>query len=434
MKKLIGIAILVIASSFTSVGQNLITLKLDSFLNTLASKNMAMGSLAISKNGNMIYQKAIGHSSITGYKKELADITTKYKIGSTTKLFTAVMIFQLIEEGKMKSDQTLSTYFSDLPNANKITIQHMLYHRSGLHDYTKDTDFVNWMGKPKSHEELLKIIKEKGSDFEPGTKADYSNSNYLLLGHIIERISKMPYADVLKKRITSPLNLRNTYFGNPINANDSVGASYKYANGNWNKERETDLSIHGGAGSIVSTPTDLVSFMDALFSNKLISKSSLDKMKTIVDDYGMGMFSNKYGSKPSFGHNGRIEEFYSALWYFTDEGISFAYCTNGINYPRTDLIEGVLKIYFNEPFLIPFKQNSDLKGEELDKYVGKYSSDQIVVSCTKAGTKLFLETRGAVFETYFMNAPSGYFFEFIPDKGELQIKETDNIYFLKRTQ
>jgi hypothetical protein len=184
----------------------------------------------------------------------------------------------------------------------------------------------------------------------------------------------------------------------------------------------------------------MVSFIDALFSNKLISKSSLAKMETMIDDYGMGMFQNKYGSKPSFGHNRRIEEFYSALWYFPNEKLSFAYCTNGIDYPRTDLIEGILKICFNEPFLIPFTKSNSLKSEDLDKYLGKYSSDQIVVNCTRDGVKLLLETRGKSFEverisdSYFMNAVSGYFFEFFPDKGELQIKETDNIYFLKRAK
>jgi D-alanyl-D-alanine carboxypeptidase len=437
MKKVISITILLATSIFTSFGQNINVTKLDSFLNTLASKNMAMGSLTISKNGIIKYQKAIGYSSIVDDKKVQADINTKYRMGSITKMFTAVMIFQLIEEEKIKPDQKLSAYFPDLPTADKITIQNMLYHRSGLHDYTKDTDFSNWMDKPKSHEELLKILKEKGSDFEPGTKADYCNSNYLLLGYIIEKVCKMPYADALTKRITSKLNLKNTYFGKPININDNESASYKYSNGNWTKEKETDLTIHGGAGSIVSTATDMVSFIDALFSNKLVSKSSLAKMETMIDDFGMGMFQNKYGSKPSFGHNGRIEEFYSALWYFPNEKLCFAYCTNGIDYPRTDLIDGILKICFNEPFLIPLTKSYSSKSEDLDKYIGKYSSDQILVNCTRDGVKLLLETRGKSFEVerisdnYFMNAVSGYFFEFFPDKGELQIKETDNIYFLK---
>jgi D-alanyl-D-alanine carboxypeptidase len=163
-------------------------------------------------------------------------------------------------------------------------------------------------------------------------------------------------------------------------------------------------------------------------------------METTIDDDGMGMFPNKYGDKHSFGHNGRIEEFYSAMWYFPGEKFSFAYCTNGIDYPRTDILEGMLKICFNEPFSIPFTKDTTLKSEDLDKYLGKYSSDQIAVNCTKDGNKLLLETKGKVFEVekisrnYFMNAENGFYFEFFPGKGELQIKETENIYYLKRHQ
>ncbi len=437
MKRLAFLTFIIATFNFTSVGQSINVSKLDSFLNSLASRDLAMGSLTISKNGIVKYQKAIGYSYIDKDKKIHADIYTKYRIGSATKMFTAVMIFQLIEEGKLSLDKKLSTYFPNLPNTNRITISQMLYHRSGLHDYTHDTNFPEWMDKPKTHDELLKIKKEKGSDFEPGTEAYYSNSNYLLLGYIIEKICKVPYADALKKRITSKFNLKNTYYGNPINIKNKEATSYKYAENSWNKEKETNLSIHGGAGSIVSTPTDIVKFIDALFSNKLISKSNLSKMETMVDGYGMGMFPNKYGSKNSFGHNGRIEEFYSALWYFPNEKLSFAYCTNGIDYPRTDLIEGVLKICFKEHFTLPFAKDTIVKSEELDKYIGNYTADQIVVNCTKYGTKLLLETRGKVFEAekisdnYFMNAASGYFFEFNPDKCELQIKETDNTYHLK---
>lgn len=317
MKRLIFLILIIAFFSFASFRQNINIIKLDSFFNSLALHNLAMGSLTIFKDGIVQYKKAIGYSNIDNDKKIPADIYTKYRIGSATKMFTAVIIFQLIEDGKISLDQKLSAYFPNLPNAKKITISNMLYHRSGLHDYTHDTNYIEWMDKPTTHDELLKIIKEKGSDFEPGTKADYSNSNYLLLGYIIEKVCKMPYAWALRKRITSKLNLKNTYYGNPIIIENNESASYKYADNAWNKQKETNLSIHGGAGSVISTPGEMVKFINALFSNKLVNKSSLSKMETMADDYGMGMFSDKYGSKNSFGHNGRIEEFYSALLVFT---------------------------------------------------------------------------------------------------------------------
>lgn len=348
------------------------------------------------------------------------------------------MIFQLIEEGKITLDQKLAVYFPDLPNAEKITIRNMLYHRSGLHDYTHGTNFESWMDSAKTHEELLRIIKEKGSDFEPGSQADYCNSNYLLLGYIVEKLCKMPYSKAVQKRIISKLHLKNTYYGKPIDKMDHEASSYKFADSEWVKQKETNPGIHGGAGSLVSTPADLVTFINALFTYQLVSQSSLTKMETTIDDYGMGMFPNKYGSKPSFGHNGRIEEFYSAAWYYPSEKLAIAYCTNGIDYPRTDIMEAVLKICFNEPFIIPFSKDLNLKTADLDKYLGKYSNGQITVNCSRDGTGLLLETRGKVFglepvaENYFMNARSGYFFEFDPAKNTLEIEETDNIYHLQR--
>jgi len=430
--------LLLTISACSALGQQLNTPKLDSFLNALDSRGLAMGNLAISQNGVVTYRKAMGYSYVSGDQKVHADTKTKYRIGSATKMFTAVMVFQLIEEGKLKLDQKLANFFPDLPNAAKITLRHMLSHRSGLHDYTHDTDFPKWMDKPKTHAELLKIIQDKGSDFEPGTEADYCNSNYLLLGYIIEKVCKMAYGEALKVRIISRLDLKDTYVGKPINIKDKESTSYKFSSGKWEGVKETDLSIHGGAGSIVSTPSDKVRFMDALFAFKLINKTSLASMETMVDDYGMGMFPNKYGDKPSFGHNGRIEEFYSALWHFPAEHLTIAYCANGIDYPRADIMEGVLKICFQEPIPIPFSAGAGVTSPDLDKYLGKYSAGQIVVNCTKDGDKLLLETRGKVFEAvplgedYFMNAESGYFFEFHPGKGELLIKETDNVYPLKK--
>jgi CubicO group peptidase (beta-lactamase class C family) len=435
MKRLLVFLFLIVVFNCPSYGQDINTAKLDSFLNLLASKNLVMGSIAISKEGVTQYQKAMGYAY-----PGMATINTRYRIGSATKMFTAVIIFQLIEEGKLTLDQKLGGYFPELPNAGKITIRNMLYHRSGLHDYTHDTNFDDWMDKPTSHEKLLKIIADKGSDFEPGTKADYCNSNYLLLGFIIEKICKMPYADVVKERITSKLDLKDTYCGNGTSREKNESVPYKYSNGSWNTVKATNLNIHGGAGCLISTPADLVKFINALFSGKLVSQSSLAEMETMIGGYGMGMFPDKYGTEPSFGHNGRIEEFYTAVWYFPKQKLAFAYCTNGIDYPRVDLLDGVLKICFNQPFTLPFSNNLHVKSNEPDKYLGKYSSDQITVNCTKSGDTLLVETKGKLFklqpvaDNYFMDSPMGYFFEFNPEKNTLQVKETDNVYYLKKQE
>lgn len=212
MKRIIFTIPIVFLFNFFAIAQSINTAKLDSFFNVLASRNLAMGTLTISKNGKVRYQRAIGYASFEGEKKIPANVDTKYRIGSVSKMYTAAMIFQLIEEGKVNPDQKLTTYFPDLPNADRITIANLLNHRSGLHNYTDGTNYPEWMDKPKTNDEMLRIIKEKGPDFDPGTRAEYSNSNYLLLGYIIEKITGQSYEKVLKDRITSKIKLSETAY------------------------------------------------------------------------------------------------------------------------------------------------------------------------------------------------------------------------------
>lgn len=422
-----------------SYSQTLNVKKLDSLFNTLQNRHLATGSVAISINGKPVYQKAIGFTSLDSNKKATPNINTKYRIGSVSKMFTVVMIFQLIEEGKLSLDQSLATFFPQIPNADKITIKNMLYHRSGLHDYTHDTNFPDWMDQPKTQEELLKIITDKSPDFEPDAKADYCNSNYLLLSYIIEKLSNVSYADVLKKKIISKLGLSNTYYGKPIDHSRNESSSYKYANGGWANVKETNVSIHKGAGSIVSTPGDLTIFIYGLYNGKLISKESLVRMTTLIDGYGMGIFPYDFDATKGYGHNGRIEEFYSAVRYYPEKKMAICYITNGILYPRVDIVDGILKICFNKIYTIPFSNATILQTTDIDKYIGTYSGNlPFKVTCKKENKKLSIDAAGKSMEAepvntnYFMNVKAGTFFEFFPGKGKLQIKETDNIYYLEK--
>ena len=144
--------------------------KLDSLFNVLSEKNKAMGSVALSKNGKIIYSKAIGYSLISDKEKVFATTDTKYRIGSITKMFTAVMIFQLVEEGKIKLETTLNNYFPKIPNADKITIGNLLNHRSGLYNFTNDSLFGTRFEKPITQDEMLDIISKFKVDFQPNEK------------------------------------------------------------------------------------------------------------------------------------------------------------------------------------------------------------------------------------------------------------------------
>jgi D-alanyl-D-alanine carboxypeptidase len=412
------------------------TQQLDSLFNVLDKRELALGSLTISKDGKILYQKSVGFSYIFPKWKTRATSQTRYRIGSVSKMFTAVMIFQLMEEGKIKPNQKLSAFFPDLPNANEITINQLLNHQSGLHDYTKDTGFETWMDKPKSQTELLQIVRDKGADFEPGARNEYCNTNYLLLSYILENVTQLTYEANLRKRIVSKIGLKDTYMAKASETTANESISYKYTNASWSPVKQTDSGIHSGAGALVSTPSDLTLFIQALFTGKLVRQSSLDKMKTMTNDYGLGLFPYDHGSVKGYGHNGRIEEFYTAVRYFPESKISVAYCTNGINFPRTDLLESVIRSCFNEPVSIPFTVTEVVNPEQ---FSGTYTAEQMpVVTISTQEKKVIAETQGTRFElepvseNYFMHGSTGYYFEFIPAQNELRIKETDNVYFLKK--
>lgn len=414
--------------------------KLDSLFNILAEKNKAMGSLTISKNGKVLYSRTIGYSLISDNEKKASTDLTKFRIGSITKMFTATMIFQLMEERKLKLSSPLTDYFPNLPNAEKITINNLLNHRSGLHNFTSDPEYITWMTQPKTREELLSIISASKFDFQPNEKAAYSNSNYVVLGYIIEKITGKSYSENLKERITSKIGLSNTYTGSKTNLSKNESFSYQFVS-DWNQLPETDMSIPGGAGSIVSTPTDLTKFIEALFSLKLISSTSLDLMKTITEGYGMGIFQMPFNRKMAYGHTGGIDGFASYLYYFQQDTLAVAYCTNGTVYPSNDILLGILSICLNKNYSIPTFKTFSIKTEDLNIYLGVYESAQLPLKITisKDGTILIGQATGqssfpleATEKDKFKFDQYGIKMEFDAAKEEMTLKQGGGVYLFKK--
>ena len=139
------------------------------------------------------------------------------------------MILQLVEEGKLKLTDTLAKFFPQIPNANRITIAHILAHRSGIHDFTENRDYRTWRMNPRTKDEMLAIIAKGKPEFEPGEKTKYSNSGFVLLGYIVEKVGGKPYQEALKERITSKIGLKDTYLGTGnIEVNKNESFSYRY--------------------------------------------------------------------------------------------------------------------------------------------------------------------------------------------------------------
>ncbi|MBN1986720.1 MAG: beta-lactamase family protein [Prolixibacteraceae bacterium] len=437
LKILIGLFIL--NFSCKSPSQETDKNKLDLLLNALETNQLANGSMALSRNGHIEYQKELGFAFKSLHKKTLTTPETRYRIGSVSKMFTATIIFQLVEEKKLRLDDNLAEFIPDIPNARSITIETLLRHRSGLANYTDEPEFNNWKYKSKPLAELLQSISNTTPKFTPGSKADYSNTNFVLLSYIIEKVCKKPFQEVVTERILSKINVKNTYFECASDSGLKNCKSYKYLNSEWIQQTETVASNHLGAGALVSTATDLVTFADALFTHKLLTPQSLQLMTSFQDDYGMGLFKISYNNiDTAWGHEGRIDEFYTSLIHYPKDNITIAYCTNGILYPRDDIMRKVSNICLNNPTTIPGFEFFSTSAQQLNQLAGKYSSMQISVDCKPHGDKLIVTTQGQDFDTqlldknYFANLQFGYFFEFIPTKNQLIIKETDNNYLLNK--
>lgn len=365
---------LAVAQSGTSFNKA----KLNTYLEKLFHQNKFMGSIAIDSAGRQVYARAFGYAKL-GDNKQQADTETRYRIGSVTKIFTATMIFQLIEEGKLSLSTKLTKYYPKIPQAKNITIEHMLRHQSGLYNFTNASDYPTWMTVQRSKEQLLQLFREDKPQFAPGSKTSYSNTNYVLLGFIIEDITGDSYAEQLQKRIAQPLNLTHTYYGDGINPNKNEATSFAYGQGQWTELPETDMSIPGGAGAIVSTPGDLTDFIHALFEGTLVSQKSLEKMTTIQQGMGMGLVKIPFNDRYAYGHDGGIDGFQSKLFYFPEEEIAYAFSGNGMSYSMNDIMIGALSIYFGSDFEIPSfdKPTISLDAQQMQKYVGKYVSGQL---------------------------------------------------------
>lgn len=380
MKKLFSL--LLLASTLSLSAQSFDKAKLDKYLETLESHDKAMLSLALVKDGQPVYQKSIGY--VLTESKQQANKDTQYRIGSITKVFTSTMLFQLIDEGKLSLDTKLAKYYPKVTNADKITISMLLSHRSGIHNFTNDAAYRQYMTQPKAKAEMATLIEDLDSDFEPDSRADYSNSAFVLLGFIIEDITGDSYANQLQKRIVNKLKLKRTAYGKGISANDNQAQSYRHNFGGWSNATVTDMSIPHGAGAIISTPTEVALFLTNLFKGELISAGSLSKMKEINQGYGRGLFQFPFDGKTAYGHTGGIDAFSSNSGYFEADGLAIAVTSNGMNYTMNNIMIGVLSIYYGLPFDIPDfdKKAVELSEKELLKYEGVYASQKLPIKIT----------------------------------------------------
>jgi CubicO group peptidase (beta-lactamase class C family) len=357
--------------------------KIDSLLNFLYTNNKFMGSLSILEKDKIVFSKAYGLAELSSGKK--LDPATKLKIGSITKTFTATMVMQLVDEKKLSLDTKLSQFYPKVVNADKITIAMLLHHRTGIPDFLNDDPTVaQYIYIENKKADLLKRIEGYTSAFEPDSQFRYSNSNYNLLGYIVEDITKKSFAENLNTRIVKKLGLKNTLLPLKIEPSQNEGYSFTFNGSAWEQTPEWHNSLAFAAGAIASTPDDLNLFLSGLFNGKLVSATSLAEMKTIKDGYGKGLVIAPFEERKFYGHTGGIENFRAAAGYNIEEKTGFAILVNGDNFNRNDIMIGVLSLFYGKDYQFP-----DVKGFAVSetlraKYVGTYSSKSVPIKITIA--------------------------------------------------
>lgn len=391
MKKLLFLfSCLALSMAFS---QNFNQEKMNEFMNVLEQHQKFMGSVAITQNGKMVYERAVGFADADNQKKNTTD--TRFRIGSITKTFTATLVMKAVEENKLNLSDRLSQFYPEIKNAEKITIEQLLNHRSGIYNITDLPDYLSWNQNAMTNQEMVAKIKSNGIDFEPGTKFSYSNSGYILLGYILEKVYKKSYAEILEQKITKPLGLKNTYYGGKINLQKMEAFSYTLETPLM-KSEETDLSIPAAAGAMVSTSADLLKFIQDLFSHKIISEKSLSQMITMTDNYGFGIFSVPFYNTSGFGHNGGIDAFTSALYYFPELKTGYVMLSNGTAFDNNQITIAAMSLATGKNIEIPNFTAANVDPATLQKYAGTYSSTQlpIKIEVREKDGQLFAQATG----------------------------------------
>ena len=425
-------ALLTVTAGSTSQAQTLDRAKLDQFFDRLAEKNKAMGSLTITRDGNVVYSRAIGYARVDATERKLLTAASRFRIGSITKMFTASIILQLVEEGKLELTDSLARFFPQIPNAGKITIAQMLNHRSGIPNIAPPQG--REPGMPITKDEMLALVASGTPLFEPGTQHSYSNSGYFLLGLILERVTGKSYAEALEERIASRIRLKDTYVATgSIDVSKNESLTYLNTGSDWKQGTETHPSVLFGAGQIVSTPNDLARFAQALFDLQLLSRASLDLMTTMRDGEGSGLARFTFAGKTFYGHTGGGDNYGAWLAYLPEEKLAVAYATNAKVHPVGDIVTGVVDIYYNRPFQIPTFETIVVSPDVLDRYVGVYSSPQVPAKFTisREGSTLYVRPGNqtpaaleATSENTFQLLGGSVVFEFNAATGQMILKRS----------
>jgi CubicO group peptidase (beta-lactamase class C family) len=372
-------------------------LKIDELVSAWAKNEKFNGTVLVAQNENILFQKGYGFKNAA--TKKMNDGNTVFQIGSITKQFTSAVILHLQEKKKLSIQDKLSKYFPDLPFAGKLSIENLLSHTSGIYNYTNDAEFMKTEAvKPAAAGRLIALFKDKPLEFEPGSKFSYSNSNYILLGLIIQKVAGKPYEQLVHELIFTPLHMDHSGFDfTSLKSRDKAIGYFELSRTGNTPAGIVDSSASYAAGAIYTTAGDLYKWDRSLYSEKIISKASLKDAYTIrKNKYGLGWNIDSAYGRQVYQHGGGIFGFTSFILRSPEENICILLLDNKGDGTLEKIAAGINAILHNKPYDLPKERIAiAIDTAAAKQYAGEYElSPGFILSITLEGGRLMVQATG----------------------------------------
>jgi len=370
--------------------------KADDYLKTELKAERFAGSVMVARSNQIVFLKGYG---LANRELEVANApNTKFRLGSITKQFTALCILMLQEQGKLGLEDPISKFVPDCPIAwSKIKIRHLLTHTSGIPDYTKLPDYLSTMTLAYPPEKMLKTLRDKPLEFEPGDRFAYSNSGYVLLGYIVEKVSGRSYEQFMQEFVLQPLGMKDSGCDHFEMILSHRAAGYTEDGDTWVNAAYTDTTCPQGDGALYSTVEDFFHWYQCLREHKLVSADSWKAMTTPVkENYGFGIVVVEQFGQKELAHDGRVNGFVASMRWFPGMDVFVAAFANADSAHAGEVADNLVALLLDKPLRIP-KEITSLKlaASQLEPLVGRYAfveNPAIITTVSASGDRLFLQT------------------------------------------
>jgi CubicO group peptidase (beta-lactamase class C family) len=353
--------------------------KLDKLVHAYVEYGKFNGSVLVAEKGKIIYKKGFGFADMEWNIPNLPD--TKFRLGSITKQFTSMLIMQLVEQGKLKLDVPISTYLPDYPKktGDIITIHHLLTHSSGIPNMTSFPGFSKVSRNSYSPLQLVNLFADSTLQFEPGKNYAYSNSGYILLGYIIEKVTGKSYEQVLQENIFTPLKMNNTGYDHRRTLLKNRASGYEKSGWHYVNANFLDMSVPYAAGSMYSTVEDLYLWNQALYADQLLRQENKDLLFTkhipaggnSYYGYGWGIGEIPLGNTAervaTIGHGGGIDGFNTQITRIPSDKSFIVLLNNTGGAPLNEMTNAIAAILYDKTYNLPKRSVAYSLAERTEK-------------------------------------------------------------------